>query len=319
LLSPRVLYFSPTQLTFFSPQSAKVDGGVPFHTFNHRKFAFLPRDKGQNHIGETSDPVVGGWEWIIEEYTNLKLSEPGDKMLAISATAEALGVMFFGSQLARDSYQAGLWKQGQPLTLLWHRRDKSVYPRPSYRAPTWSWASIDGRVLAMGPKDFRPRMRGIPTVILAHVLECDVQLAVRSAPYGQILGGQLRIEGLLKEVPSYSIDGHSITVSDPDYVSGQFVVKTYLDAMEPDDILSAAGRTVSLFCIEELSGAETEWDKYDYRRGGVWLGWLILRRRDGENGYSRIGVMSIGGQEPRELQEIERWQAMSERKIITIV
>ena len=44
----------------------------------------------------------------------------------------------------RGKYAAGLWEADMPSALLWRSRSAQ---RPSeYRAPSWSWASVDGRI-----------------------------------------------------------------------------------------------------------------------------------------------------------------------------
>ena len=56
--------------------------------------------------------------------------------------------------LIKSLLMAGLWKSHLPRALLWHRKidakHRTVYPRcssqRSERAPTWSWASLDGPI-----------------------------------------------------------------------------------------------------------------------------------------------------------------------------
>ena len=46
-----------------------------------------------------------------------------------------------------DEYVAGLWRKSLPTALLWGS-DWPCSPNPcAYRAPSWSWAAYDGRVL----------------------------------------------------------------------------------------------------------------------------------------------------------------------------
>jgi hypothetical protein len=79
------------------------------------------------------------WECMIEEYAAMKLSNPTDKLPAISAAAEMFGKIYLGSQIAPESYRVGLWKQHMPFALLWYRNDPQSIQhrlRPKYRAPT---------------------------------------------------------------------------------------------------------------------------------------------------------------------------------------
>jgi hypothetical protein len=58
-----------------------------------------------------------------------------------------------------------------------------------YRAPSWSWASIDGKI------DF---LSSRPSSIAAFV-DCTVQLWSENDPFGRVKGGTLVLEGRLKE------------------------------------------------------------------------------------------------------------------------
>ncbi|THV55679.1 hypothetical protein BGAL_0005g00580 [Botrytis galanthina] len=61
-----------------------------------------------------------------------------DKLAAVSALAKCTRAVF------DDVYVAGLWRSIFVDQLVWHVRSNS---RPKdYRAPTWSWASVDGFV-----------------------------------------------------------------------------------------------------------------------------------------------------------------------------
>jgi hypothetical protein len=46
-----------------------------------------------------------------------------------------------------DQYLAGLWRLQVDEQLCWRRwQSKPDMKRPAWRAPSWSWASVDGRV-----------------------------------------------------------------------------------------------------------------------------------------------------------------------------
>jgi hypothetical protein len=77
-----------------------------------------------------------------------ELTEACDKLVAISAVAKEISM--FGGM---GEYLAGLWRSDILRDLLWFstyedRTDEFATPsRPDgYRAPSWSWASIDGTI-----------------------------------------------------------------------------------------------------------------------------------------------------------------------------
>ena len=83
------------------------------------------------------------WFNVIEDYSGRGLTNPSDKLPALSGLVQKLN---------RGQYYAGLFEVDMPSALLW-RSGKSFYSeetditRPErYRAPTWSWASVEGPV-----------------------------------------------------------------------------------------------------------------------------------------------------------------------------
>jgi hypothetical protein len=79
------------------------------------------------------------WRLIVEEYSKCQLTYTKDKLVAISGLARII------QQQTRDQYVAGMWRKDLELQLCWYREhsslpDQRVLP---YRAPSWSWASID--------------------------------------------------------------------------------------------------------------------------------------------------------------------------------
>jgi hypothetical protein len=79
------------------------------------------------------------WDSLVEQYSRRDLTKTTDKLIAIAGITS-----FFQSHL-QDQFLAGLWLRHMPLTLLW----KVVQGMPAtenYRAPSWSWASIDGSI-----------------------------------------------------------------------------------------------------------------------------------------------------------------------------
>lgn len=102
-----------------------------------------------------------------------------------------------------DDYYAGLWSKNMPQALLWSPYEEETFPhvphvarRPdTYRAPTWSWASIESPISHFICRE---------TVNKKPYAEFkNVQLEYKSAdPYGQVVGGHLIIEGPLQRAIS---------------------------------------------------------------------------------------------------------------------
>ena len=88
--------------------------------------------------------VTTMWHKIVSEYSHLALSVECDCLPAIAGLARQTETCKTGK------YLAGLWEDSLAEDLLW-RVDEPLQGRSqrrpkSYRAPTWSWASVSGKV-----------------------------------------------------------------------------------------------------------------------------------------------------------------------------
>jgi len=82
----------------------------------------------------------------VYHYTSKKLTYGKDKLPALAGVARKYQeVMGFGE----GEYIAGLWRKGLEEQLLW-RADQEA-GRPSFRAPSWSWANVDCFVFTCDP------------------------------------------------------------------------------------------------------------------------------------------------------------------------
>jgi hypothetical protein len=317
LLSPNLVYFDDTQLFCFSGRSVYTDGGLPGQAFTYRSSAY----------GINTYPSTGGysndfytvWQDLIFNYSRLQLSHSADKLLAVSAVAEAIGVTFLGHDLAPKSYEAGLWKQHMPLNLLWSTfGDEETIYRPVYRAPSWSPMSIDRGVYTY---NYELGEMFNPDWYTAKAVSVQTQLASQIAPYGQVLGGELRVDGLLKQIPTYSAGAKWITLSDEDY---NLEHDCFLDATEPDVIMKPGFEPdllVFVLSIVRLPYGEEEFrpsgtdgvDDADHFRG------LVLCRRPDADTYTRIALFTCHRLSPVKNTRLKRWQQSFERKVITIV
>jgi hypothetical protein len=126
--------------------------------------------------------TVRHWAICIRGFTPGALSHPSDKLVAISGLAKKLAVRYQG-----NTYVAGLWREHIEVQLLWMPLG-SVHRRPfEYRAPSWSWASVDGAVVMHNVAE------GAKSVSV--VLSVNTQLVVENDPFGQVIGGKLWIKG----------------------------------------------------------------------------------------------------------------------------
>lgn len=123
----------------------------------------------------------------MDHYSERTASVQSDKLVACAAVAE----LFRGA--LRSDYLAGLWRSDVLAGLLWGRNPDGVCTRPAvYRAPSWSWAAVEG------PIKNHPTylMRNMALyVTLAEVVECWVTLEDRALPFGRVTDGALILRG----------------------------------------------------------------------------------------------------------------------------
>ena len=140
--------------------------------------------------------VLDVWNEILSLYNARAMTDPNDKFPALSGLAAQFQRLLF-----KTPYLAGLWYKFMSRGLLWkgwggHRRRElgdaknCIRRSPVYRAPTWSWASIDRAIYPANP------WAGEPTL---EVVSCEVTLANNSLPFEKVIGGTLIAEGYVRE------------------------------------------------------------------------------------------------------------------------
>ncbi|KAF4943560.1 hypothetical protein FGADI_13318 [Fusarium gaditjirri] len=129
------------------------------------------------------------WHEIVRDYSNLTLSMEADRLPAIAGLARQAQKCRIGS-----SYLAGLWEDSLDQDLLW-RVDKLVpgfnhHRPPAYRAPSWSWASVNGGVSYLKK---RPS-KGISGF---RIKKAHCTPVPGADQFGQIVDGYLNVECIL--------------------------------------------------------------------------------------------------------------------------
>lgn len=88
------------------------------------------------------DAIISKWRHIISDYSGMDLTKKSDRLPAIVGVASQFG------DILNIRYLAGLWQTALPGDLLW-RTDHTIESgqhRSDYRTPSWSWASVDGKI-----------------------------------------------------------------------------------------------------------------------------------------------------------------------------
>ena len=158
LLSSRCLIFGEEQLKFrclstgcfedgdFTP-FADLDGDLVASDVYSSSPNVTEVLKNAASIGaaKIQEYLLNKWYWSILELSMRDMSDVFDKLATLAGLAQ-----LFQSVLKRK-YMYGLWEMDLPVGLLWRARHAppqhpSLVTRDSSRAPSWSWASINGEV-----------------------------------------------------------------------------------------------------------------------------------------------------------------------------
>lgn len=151
-LARRTLHFASDQVSFecnmgieFETQRPSEKTGIQTVPFQFLYWALLAfRSNAIANEILLPQLVMQTWCKILEDYTTRNLTFQSDKLPALEGLAN------YVSDLTRDQYFFGLWKGSLNGGMLWRTAPYTATAerrgRVKDRAPSWSWASVDGRV-----------------------------------------------------------------------------------------------------------------------------------------------------------------------------
>jgi hypothetical protein len=331
ILSPRIIYYSDEQILWEcrDDRKAEVTTRTLFNTYqNYNKryhdryhkddrFAYNYADYLSNTVSATGEEDEmtyrpEGWFWAIQGYSRRHLTNPTDKLPALSGLTQNV---FHSRRATGGFYLAGLWSNDILRQILWENGEDRVQTfceanyipfsslrtitkltkAMAYRAPSWSWAAYDGPIyhdrannsIIPGLKVNAEQWERSKRLDLK-VIGIDMGLASKD-PFGQIEeGSNIVVEGTCQSVT---------------FRPGQ---KTLLVDKEVECLWS--------FDLREMSNSEGEYlcVQVGRRRGNLHtkiftdpkdlamdrlssLGvmCLILRGIDGTEMWQRVGVLTF--------------------------
>jgi len=190
LLSSRLLLYSSHTLQFRC-RTGTFNIGGSLHTDYHQPLYLSPTlhqppRRRLELSAERVREVLDEWESVTTEFTSCSLGFSGDKLPALAGIAERFSYML------RTPYAGGLWEASLARLFQWRTNSDSRKPRPSeYRAPSWSWTSVDGTVWYNSSGDAVPfRFR---------IVECKLKLLSDTNPFGAVTSGHLQVKGPIRK------------------------------------------------------------------------------------------------------------------------
>jgi hypothetical protein len=301
VLAPRVLHFGQRQLLWECRERDacetypdRLPSLISYLTgFKHDILLFAggtdgSRDSTRREPLDDPDTLTAAyrfWSRTVQAYMRCGLTKEEDKLIAISGVAKRM------RDVLNDTYLAGLWQRFLPSQLLWRVEDSkqidgsaSYRPR-TYRAPSWSWASIEANILA-GWIYNSGLMISIEDAQITPLTDDDT---------GQLRDGVLRIKGTIYAAhienvpPPYGflellLDDEYHNGNDDDDGQGE----RELDALVYPDVPCAYGLT-PLYCLP-IRRDETS------KKGPQVDGLLLVPANGRPQGwYSRFGAFTVDG------------------------
>lgn len=297
MLAPRILQFGHNQIFWECPSLSACEAfpkGLP------RFLDATPREdmrwkqtlqRGSRTgvlmpANRTKLSLDNFWEVAVNAYTSCKLTFGMDKLIAIAGIAN---IILEGSG---NTYAAGLWKTNIEEQLSWwvvdcKQADGQPSSRPAdYRAPSWSWVSIDGLV-QLRKNVYQPRDYKVA------ILDLDVK-TVTPVPTGQVERGRILLRG---HIGKMTFIRNSVVDTEWELKSGALrksLFKVFLDVNPLEDVQE----------YYVLPVAYTEEPEERTLPGFSGHGLLLQQQQDLTCTFSRCGAFNFTG------LSLEEWRAI---------
>jgi hypothetical protein len=143
--------------------------------------------------------VTVSWKFLVQDYTGRHLTVSSDKLKALSAMASEF------HRLSKYEYYAGLWDHNMRSQLLWHHSSLERGLPTEYRAPSWSWAAVNGCVTFsvnasinfIGRAGYEVEAPTEPEVIIH---SCKAIPAKNTEPFGAVAAGELTVTAPMRSM-----------------------------------------------------------------------------------------------------------------------
>ncbi|KAI8667661.1 HET domain-containing protein [Fusarium keratoplasticum] len=196
-LSRRILIYSERQLYWTCTTSMCGCGGSFMSMAERVSGNYMSLVKYIQPIGDLIYlPTANQWQDLLMNYTTRHIGVPGDKLLAISALVAHLWNIS-KDRREKPAYIAGLFVNlAESASFLEQLRWNAVDPAKSrrasvYRAPSWSWAAIDGPIRNHLSGGYPPVTRQ-PDQAVIHSYSVD--LVHQNLPFGSVRDAHIIIE-----------------------------------------------------------------------------------------------------------------------------
>lgn len=189
LLPVRTLHFATDQMYWECAKTSMCEDGETFGSGDEDFRLSDIADGLQSTSRAATDRRL--WYKLIQAYTSRNMTYLSDKLPALS------GVIAMIQRQTNDSYYAGIWKAHFLEGLLWRLEDPDLdlyvmVPKPPkrpdfWRAPSWSFAAVEGVVRYQ-------ELYSFGTDFCAKLEQCSLTPSGLN-PLGELKAGFIRIRG----------------------------------------------------------------------------------------------------------------------------
>lgn len=202
ILSPKIVTYG-SRITWQCTTMLETDGGAQDWSFDSRKFSdteikqgLISRNKSlateeatvdiTSPTNRTPEEFYSLWYDVVQEFCRRAMTYPEDKLPAIAALAAEFAVTL------GDEYVAGLWKKDILRGLMWSTWPHLSVVKPAkWRAPSWSWASIENSAVTYERQPGRT-----PAVVeLSQILDIKIDPKSKTFPFGEVSDAVLEVKG----------------------------------------------------------------------------------------------------------------------------
>ena len=286
LLSPRLLIYASHTLQW-QCRTLKCNLGGSYHLSNPNAVPRLTsmqnllldgsqhEQEGRQLEADVPFPALQHWLKIVTNYSLRKSAMPSDKLPAHSALALSYAPIF------GPGYLAGIWSRSAVQQLCWRSQDSRLFftRPPKYRAPSWSWAALDGPVHF---PSFIMTDNASVCVPYHHFKITEWQIRPRSVnlPYGEVTAGKLILTTVLRAGTFNPSHSPTIRFTAATSLADTALLQTAQG--QADTVEDNFVRPVCCLAMYHMNGAKS-------RRGGG----LMLVKSSGHSGhFRRIGSYS---------------------------
>ncbi|CZR57953.1 uncharacterized protein PAC_07843 [Phialocephala subalpina] len=302
LLSPRLVHFCVGELlwechTVLQCECQVLPTSADTKRMHHEGFArsdFFPKvekNEGQSDLD---------WRHVVHEFTKRQLTQERDRLPALSGIAVVTKVD------AVEDYVCGHWKSDLPESLLWASYASESKRQEPYYTPTWSWASVTGKVSYGKSEGQKAKMR-----IMCEMLEVSTVLASTN-PFGSLQSGFIKIKG---HIGPLSVYPHLLkNRHQPWHISSEAFPRragrplggtVKADVMMPEFEFSASDE-LALLIVASLSEVEHSFEGLALRRARIQGDELV---------FERVGLATLNGR----VADWDFWFSKYPQKVVKLV